>query len=57
MPRWFAVCRFPKLAQRLAVLGIPPDHLLVRLREIPREDWGIKGLSAVDIDLGFEVEV
>ena len=42
----------------LAALGIPPDHVLILLREIPRENWGVRGgFAASDIDLGFEVAV
>lgn len=42
----------------LAPLGIPKDHVKILLREIPRENWGIRGGQAgCDIDLGFKVDV
>ena len=42
----------------LAPLGIPPDHVLIVLRDLPRESWGVRGgRVACDIDLGFTVEI
>lgn len=48
---------YAAIAANLGVLGIPADHILVRLSEIPRENWGVRGLPASEIDLGFKVEV
>lgn len=48
---------YAAIAANLGVLGIPADHILLRLREIPRENWGVRGLPASEIDLGFTVEV
>jgi phenylpyruvate tautomerase PptA (4-oxalocrotonate tautomerase family) len=45
------------LAANLQPLGIPPDHVKVVLREASRENWGIGGVPASEIDLGFEVNV
>jgi phenylpyruvate tautomerase PptA (4-oxalocrotonate tautomerase family) len=46
------------IVENLESLGIPRDHVKILLREIPREDWGIRGGQAgSDIDLGFDVEV
>jgi phenylpyruvate tautomerase PptA (4-oxalocrotonate tautomerase family) len=45
------------IVENLAQLGIPRDHVLIALNEIPRENWGIQGKAAVDIDLGFKVDV
>ncbi|MFL6107971.1 MAG: tautomerase family protein [Marmoricola sp.] len=43
---------------RLEALGIPRDHVTITLREITRQNWGIRGgQAACDIDLGFDVEV
>ena len=37
---------------------IPKDHVKILLREIPRENWGIRGgQAASDVELGFKVEV
>lgn len=39
-------------------MGIPRDHVTITVRDLPRENWGIRGgQSALDIDLGFDVGV
>lgn len=45
------------LGERLERLGIPGDHVSVVLHEIARENWGLRGVPASDVDLGFTVEV
>lgn len=43
---------------RLEALGIPRDHVKIVLREIPRENWGIRGGQAgCDVELGFRIDV
>lgn len=38
--------------------GIPRVHVKILIREIPKENWGIKGGQAsCDVDLGFKIEV
>ena len=47
-----------EIVTRLEPLGIPKDHVKILLRELPRENWGIRGGQAgCDVDLGFEVNV
>jgi len=42
----------------LETLGIPKDHIKVVLREIPKENWGIRGgQAACDVDLAYAVEI
>jgi phenylpyruvate tautomerase PptA (4-oxalocrotonate tautomerase family) len=49
---------YGEIVERLAVIGIPRDHVLITLREIQPENWGIRGgQAACDVDLGFEVHV
>jgi len=49
---------YRNLAGNLQTLGIPRDHVTVLLREVPRENWGIRGgQAACDVELGFNVEV
>jgi phenylpyruvate tautomerase PptA (4-oxalocrotonate tautomerase family) len=49
---------YRSIVENLELLGIPRDHVKVLLREIPRENWGIRGGRAgSDVELGFEVEV
>jgi phenylpyruvate tautomerase PptA (4-oxalocrotonate tautomerase family) len=46
------------IVENLEGLGIPKDHVKILLREIPRENWGIRGGRAgCDVELGFTVEV
>jgi phenylpyruvate tautomerase PptA (4-oxalocrotonate tautomerase family) len=46
------------IVDRLAPLGIPPDHTKIMLNEIPRENWGLRGgVPASEIELGFKIEV
>lgn len=49
---------YAEFVKRLSVLGIPPDHVTIVLRESATENWGIRGgQAACDIDLGFDVNV
>jgi phenylpyruvate tautomerase PptA (4-oxalocrotonate tautomerase family) len=42
----------------LESLGVPKDHIKVLLREIPKENWGIRGgQAACDVDLGYSIEI
>jgi hypothetical protein len=46
------------IVANLGRLGVPADHVKILLRELPREDWGIRGgQAASDVDLGFKVDV
>ena len=46
------------IVRNLAALGIPADHTLIVLNEIPLENWGIRGgRAACDVELGFDVNV
>ena len=49
---------YQAIVANLRELGIPNDHVLTVLHEIPRENWGVKGgQAACDVELGFTVEV
>lgn len=49
---------YAEIVKRLSLLGIPPDHVTIVLRESVTENWGIRGgQAACDIDLGFDVNV
>jgi phenylpyruvate tautomerase PptA (4-oxalocrotonate tautomerase family) len=46
------------IVANLGRLGIPADHVKILLREVPAENWGIRGGQAgCDVDLGFKVDV
>jgi phenylpyruvate tautomerase PptA (4-oxalocrotonate tautomerase family) len=49
---------YAAIVDKLSVLGIPSDHVKVALRELPPENWGIRGgKAACDVELGFRVNV
>lgn len=48
---------YAALVSELSAFGIAPSDLKVVLHDVPRENWGLGGKSAVDIELGFKVEV
>lgn len=49
---------YRSIVERLAELGIPPDHVKIILNEVPRENWGLGGgKPASEIKLGFKVDV
>lgn len=49
---------YAEIVKRLSLLGIPPDHVTIVLRESATENWGIRGgQAACDVDLGFDVNV
>ena len=46
------------IVANLEALGVPRDHVKIVLREIPRENWGVRGgQAASDVDLGFKIDV
>ena len=46
------------IVENLGALGIPKDHVKILLRELPRENWGIRGgQAALDVELGFKIDV
>jgi phenylpyruvate tautomerase PptA (4-oxalocrotonate tautomerase family) len=46
------------IVENLEPFGIPPDHVLILLHEVPRENRGIRGgRAACDIDVGFKIDV
>lgn len=49
---------YQAIVGRLEALGIPRDHVKILLREISRENWGIRGGQAgCDVELGFKIDV
>ena len=46
------------IVKNLETFGIPKNHIKILLREIPKENWGIRGGQAgCDVELGFKVDV
>jgi phenylpyruvate tautomerase PptA (4-oxalocrotonate tautomerase family) len=49
---------YQAMVVHLEPLGIPRNHVLITLRDIPSTDWGLRGgQAACDVDLGFDVNV
>lgn len=49
---------YKAIVNNLDKFGIPKDHVKILLREIPKENWGIRGGQAgCDVELGFKVDV
>lgn len=47
-----------ELFQRVdAEAGIAPHGLEITITETPKVNWGIRGVNAVDLTLGYNVEV
>jgi phenylpyruvate tautomerase PptA (4-oxalocrotonate tautomerase family) len=46
------------IVENLLPLGIPSDHVMILLQELPRENWGIRGgQAACDVEVGFKIDV
>jgi phenylpyruvate tautomerase PptA (4-oxalocrotonate tautomerase family) len=49
---------YKAIVGNLAALGIPADHIKIVLRDVPKENWGIRGGQAgCDVELGFNINV
>ena len=49
---------YKAIVRNLEPFGIPKDHVKILLREVSKENWGIRGGQAgCDVDLGFTIEV
>lgn len=48
---------YAALVAEVAAFGVEPKDLKVILHEVPRENWGLGGKPASEIELGFKVEV
>jgi phenylpyruvate tautomerase PptA (4-oxalocrotonate tautomerase family) len=49
---------YAEIVSRLAVVGIPADHVTITVHDITTENWGIRGgQAACDVELGFEISV
>lgn len=49
---------YQTIVTNLEALGIPKINVKILLREIPKENWGIRGGQAgSDVELGYKIEV
>ena len=45
------------ITRRFGELGIAPTDIMIVLHEPPLENWGVRGVPASDLDLGFNLKV
>lgn len=45
------------MVEQLGRFGVPNSDIKITLIEVPPEDWGIRGLPASEIELGFKIDV
>jgi phenylpyruvate tautomerase PptA (4-oxalocrotonate tautomerase family) len=46
------------ITERFSAAGIPPNCVLIRLNELPAENFGVRGGQALcDVELGYPVDV
>jgi phenylpyruvate tautomerase PptA (4-oxalocrotonate tautomerase family) len=49
---------YRSITERFAASGIPPACVLIRLHELPAENFGVRGGQALcDVELGYPVDV
>ncbi|WP_407528265.1 tautomerase family protein [Methylobacterium oryzisoli] len=48
---------YRSVVERTGRLGVPASDIKIILLEVPPENWGLSGLPASEIDLGFKVDV
>lgn len=48
---------YASLVRELAAFDIAPSDLKFVVHDVPRENWGLGGKAATDIELGFKVDV
>lgn len=49
---------YKAIVNNLEPFGIPKDHIKILLREIAKENWGIRGGQAgCDVEFGFKIDV
>ena len=48
---------YAALVRNLRAFDIPADHVKVLLREVPKENWGLRGVPATEVELGYAIDV
>lgn len=49
---------YRSIVKNLSLLDIPDDHIKILIRELPTENWGIRGgQAACDVNLGFDIYI
>ncbi len=46
------------IVKRLGAIGIAAEDIVIVLREVPLDNWGIRGgIPASEVDLGFRIDI
>lgn len=48
---------YKSIVRRFGELGVAATDIIIALQEPPMENWGIRGLPASEVDLGFNLNV
>jgi phenylpyruvate tautomerase PptA (4-oxalocrotonate tautomerase family) len=48
---------YASIVRRLGGLGIAPNDVVVLLHEAPLDNWGLRGVPASSVDLGYSLDV
>lgn len=48
---------YRSITERFAALGVDPSDVFIVIQEFPRENWGLNGLPASEVELGYQIEV
>ncbi len=48
---------YSALAAELSAFDIPAEDIKIILIEVPSTNWGIRGVPASDLDLGYKIDV
>ena len=48
---------YRSMVEQLGRFDVPASDIKVALIEVPPENWGIRGLPASEVDLGFKIDV
>lgn len=48
---------YAALSRELAAFGVAAGDLKVFIHDVPRENWGLGGKAATDIEIGFKIDV
>ncbi len=48
---------YQSIVRRFGELGVAATDITIALQELPMDNWGIRGLPASEVDIGFNLNV
>jgi phenylpyruvate tautomerase PptA (4-oxalocrotonate tautomerase family) len=48
---------YQSIVRRFSELGVAATDVTIALQELPMDNWGIRGLPASEVDIGFNLNV